>query len=234
MAKPNTEKAREWIRTRRLALGLTQVELQRRTGLHIHTLERVNGASFTSLRVLANVLGEPSQEVWQEAIVRRVRGKEHKTALSQWIFESRIRLHLTQQELASLCGITQTAIGQWENERSGCYPSTLLKLSKVLGPAPDAVVRESNFYCESPHPGKTELSRRLHQARKTANVNTSFAAGKIDVKPNTLTCWEQGWRNPKLENVLKAADVYNVSLDWLLDREEKVAAPKAAADVDPK
>ncbi|MFC7441431.1 helix-turn-helix domain-containing protein [Laceyella putida] len=62
------------------------------------------------------------------------------------------------------------------------------------------------------------LAKQLREARKKANMMQKDAAKKLGISNVTLSQYENGIRNPDPETLLKLADLYNVSTDWLLGR----------------
>lgn len=60
--------------------------------------------------------------------------------------------------------------------------------------------------------------QRLKEARMKANLLQKDAAEKIGISNVTLSQYEKGVRNPDPQTLSKIADVYNVSVDWLLNR----------------
>lgn len=56
------------------------------------------------------------------------------------IKELRRKKNLSQQELAALCGVHQTAVSQWENGRTAPDTSTLAIIAQVLGVSVDRIL----------------------------------------------------------------------------------------------
>ena len=62
------------------------------------------------------------------------------------------------------------------------------------------------------------LPQRLKEARIAANLKQKEAAEKIEISNGSLSLYEKGKRGPDPETLTKLADLYNVSVDWLLGR----------------
>lgn len=62
------------------------------------------------------------------------------------------------------------------------------------------------------------LAKRLREARQKTKMNQKEAASKAGISNVTLSQYEKGVRSPDPDNLAKLADVYNVSVDWLLSR----------------
>lgn len=70
--------------------------------------------------------------------------------------------------------------------------------------------------------------RNYRAARKLNNLKMIEAAKHLGISQPTLTSWENGTRNPSIEMLLRMADLYRVSVDFLLGHEaarenEKIA-----------
>ncbi|QEO08484.1 helix-turn-helix transcriptional regulator [Bacillus paralicheniformis] len=61
---------------------------------------------------------------------------------------------------------------------------------------------------------------RLKYLRQKAGFTQKFVAQKIGVKNNTLSSYESGKRQPDYETTKKLADLYDVSIDFLLTGKE--------------
>lgn len=62
------------------------------------------------------------------------------------------------------------------------------------------------------------LGKRLKVARMEANLMQKEAAQKLGISNTTLSQYEKGQRNPDPTTLSKLANLYGVSVDWLLDR----------------
>ena len=61
--------------------------------------------------------------------------------------------------------------------------------------------------------------QRLKELRLKKGLTQTELGKKVGVKQNTFTNWENGKREPSFENLIKLADLLEVSLDWLFGRE---------------
>jgi transcriptional regulator with XRE-family HTH domain len=62
------------------------------------------------------------------------------------------------------------------------------------------------------------LPERLKEARLAANLRQKEAAKKLKISGSSLSHYESGERDPDTETLTKLANLYNVSVDWLLGR----------------
>lgn len=60
------------------------------------------------------------------------------------------------------------------------------------------------------------LSNRLKRLREKSGLAQKFVAAKLDIKPNTLSGYESGRREPDTTTLKALADFYDVSTDYLL------------------
>lgn len=61
---------------------------------------------------------------------------------------------------------------------------------------------------------------RLKQLRKSKNYTQIYVARCIGVKYQSYQNYERGISFPTLENFIKLADLFEVSLDYLADRQK--------------
>ena len=61
--------------------------------------------------------------------------------------------------------------------------------------------------------------QRLKELRLKKGLTQTELGEKVGVKQNTFTNWEKSKREPSFENLIKLADLLEVSLDWLFGRE---------------
>lgn len=63
------------------------------------------------------------------------------------------------------------------------------------------------------------FSDRLKTLRKEKKLTQKELAEQIGIKQNSYSDWENGKTEPSFENLIKLADLLEVSLDWLFGRE---------------
>lgn len=61
--------------------------------------------------------------------------------------------------------------------------------------------------------------QRLKELRQKRGLIQQEIADLVHVNRVTYTNWEKGKREPSYENLVKLADLFEVSLDWLFGRE---------------
>ena len=63
------------------------------------------------------------------------------------------------------------------------------------------------------------FGKKLREVRKSKKLTQKELAEQIGIKRNTYSDWENGKTEPSFENLIKLADLFEVSLDCLLGRE---------------
>jgi hypothetical protein len=63
------------------------------------------------------------------------------------------------------------------------------------------------------------FSERLKELRKKRGYTQSELAKYMNMRQGSYTKWETGMTEPRIENLIKLADLLEVSLDWLFGRE---------------
>ncbi|MFD1206684.1 helix-turn-helix domain-containing protein [Sporosarcina contaminans] len=64
------------------------------------------------------------------------------------------------------------------------------------------------------------LGKRLKKARENAGYTQMEAAKKLGVSNGTLSGYERNYRDPDTEILNEMADLYDVSVEWLMGRTE--------------
>lgn len=64
----------------------------------------------------------------------------------------------------------------------------------------------------------TIFSERLKRLRKNKGLKQQELAEIFGIKQNSYSDWENGKTEPSFDNLVKLADFFDVSLDWLFGR----------------
>lgn len=64
----------------------------------------------------------------------------------------------------------------------------------------------------------SKLGERLKKLREDADMLSKDLASEINVEPSTITNWEKGNRSPKEDMLVRIADYFDCSVDYLLGR----------------
>ncbi|MFB5155073.1 helix-turn-helix transcriptional regulator [Streptococcus salivarius] len=66
-----------------------------------------------------------------------------------------------------------------------------------------------------------EFSERLKELRKQAHLTQVELAGKLGIVQSSYADWERGKKKPTQDNLVKIAQVLNVSIDYLVGNSEE-------------
>ena len=66
------------------------------------------------------------------------------------------------------------------------------------------------------------MAYRFREAREKAGLSTLEVAKRIGVSQPAVTYWDNGTKPPSIETLCKLADLYCVSTDYLLGRDEPI------------
>lgn len=81
-----------------------------------------------------------------------------------------------------------------------------------------------------------KLPRRITELRTEAGMTQEALARKLEVKRGTVASWESGHRTPELRYVEQMAQLFDVSVDYLLGRSDhrKTELPEWLSRVSPE
>ena len=66
-----------------------------------------------------------------------------------------------------------------------------------------------------------EFAERLKALRKQVKLTQAQIAEKLDISQQAYASWERGVKKPTQENLVKIAQVLNVSVDYLVGNSEE-------------
>lgn len=73
---------------------------------------------------------------------------------------------------------------------------------------------------------------RYKECRLANGMSQKFVALSVGVSPPMVSQWESGIKEPSKESLLKLADLFNVTTDYLLGRDEAKKKKETAAQGD--
>ena len=73
---------------------------------------------------------------------------------------------------------------------------------------------------------------RYKECRLANNMSQKFVALSVGVSPPMVSQWESGVKEPSKETLLKLANLFNVTTDYLLGRDESQKQKETAAQGD--
>lgn len=135
--------------------------------------------------------------------------------LGAFIKELRLKRGLKQSELAQMASISREAVGNYE--RGDRIPNIEItqKIATALEVDINELLDKNN---EGKSPGETLLSKRLFELREEKGLNQSDVADAVGISYISVGNYENAARIPKADVVVKLADFFDVSSDYLLGR----------------
>lgn len=130
---------------------------------------------------------------------------------------------LTQKNLSNMLNISQGAYAHWEYGKREPNFEKLSMLACIFDVSIDFLLSENleiskETYLKLKEEKKNLFSVRLKELRLKKGLTQTELGEKVGVKQSTFTNWENGKREPSFENLVKLADLLEVSLDSLFGR----------------
>lgn len=70
------------------------------------------------------------------------------------------------------------------------------------------------------------MHKKIKQLREHHGLAQKDVAASLGVNPSAVTRWETGEKRPDLVNLVKLADLFDVSIDYLLGRTDNPVSVK--------
>jgi transcriptional regulator with XRE-family HTH domain len=74
------------------------------------------------------------------------------------------------------------------------------------------------------------FGKRLNETRKSKGFTAQFMADALHIAIRSYRMYESDHRSPPLDTLVKIADILNVSIDYLLGRDDFLQFHEASAD----
>ena len=74
------------------------------------------------------------------------------------------------------------------------------------------------------------FNKRLREVRMQKGLTQQKMADKLDISLNAYQKYEQSERSPSLECLVAIADIFDVSLDYLMCRDDFIQSHATSAD----
>lgn len=161
-------------------------------------------------------------------------GKIYSTKNDSNIYKkARQAIGLTQAEVSQYLHINRSAISKWESGSSIPDPALLPKIAKLYNVTTDYLLGlDNSVFDKNINTNNTIL--RLKELRLSRGIKTQKEMAKLlGVAYNTYNYWENEQFQLDYKNLIRIADYFNVSIDYLLGRSESsaVSAPQAVSQV---
>ena len=70
---------------------------------------------------------------------------------------------------------------------------------------------------------KKQIKDKILELRKANEMTQQQLAEKLIVTPQAVSRWEKGETEPDADTMIKIAEIFNVSYDYLIDGKEKTS-----------
>lgn len=145
---------------------------------------------------------------------------------------------LSQKEVAIHIGVKQNTYSYWENGKSRMNSESLAKLAKLFGVTTDYLLNDTQNKSATneelddcqlvehqlykiPNEREKIMSNRLKELCSSVGLTQKELATFLGVAQPTLSGWESGRFQIDYDSLIKIADYFNTSIDYLLGRDLK-------------
>lgn len=137
---------------------------------------------------------------------------------------------LTQRDLAALTGISIPSINRYYLGNGAIPQNNLVKIAKALHVSPNELDPSyqptkdflSQLAEKTDDPDLKFRTDYLKQLIQTSNLSVQEVASRLNIKPITVYKWLAGVNTPSKENTAKLADLFNVSVNSLVDTSKEI------------
>lgn len=196
-------KTNEVLIAERNSRKITQRALALKSGVSNATISRIESGivvpDVSTLEKLATALNLD---------MNYLLGRQTYTKMNR-IKELRINNNLTQTMLANVLNIANNTLSQYENDQRQIPDEIKMKIADYFGVSVDYLLgRQSS----------TSMVN-LKELRKSKNMTLKELGILINVSESAVSQYESGKRSPDYSTLVKIAEVFNVSVDYLLGRQ---------------
>lgn len=136
----------------------------------------------------------------------------------------RVQNEVSQQELADYLQIKRNAISRYETGEREPDLSTLIKVSDFFNITLDELVRDHVSTLNGVLLSKNAFGERLQQLRKSKKISQQQLADDLHINRGTYAHYEINKRQPDYDILIKIADYFHVSVDYLLGNQKPISA----------
>ncbi|HGA3152427.1 TPA: helix-turn-helix domain-containing protein [Streptococcus agalactiae] len=141
------------------------------------------------------------------------------TNFPQKLREERKKRGYTQEEMAKLLAIGQSAYAKWENGRTEPTLDNIIKLANILDVTVDYLLGRSDNFSNTIVLSKNNMksfSKRLKELRLEKNQTQQQLADELGVNRVNVTRWEKGNTEPSFSKLIELSKLLNTTPNYLL------------------
>ncbi|EMJ5760848.1 XRE family transcriptional regulator [Clostridioides difficile] len=138
--------------------------------------------------------------------------------LSKRLKELRLKRGLTQEQVANDLGTTKVSIGRYENGTREPKSEMLESMSNYYDVSIDYLFGKTDIenYNEIKQPNNSLIGKRIKLLRTEKNIVQKELADKLQINIDTLSKYENNLASPKSDDIVKLANYFDVTTDYLL------------------
>lgn len=221
------------IKELRLEAGYTQFQLAQQLGVTSSSIRKYESNQgkprAKNLEELAKIFNVSVSYLLGETDVRSSSNLANVSSFSKRVKELRLEAGYTQAKLAEQLGITRAAYSSYGIETTPTFPRTehLEQLARTLNVSVSYLIGEIDERPEFEQLKPQGFPERLQYLRKKAGYKQTDLAKLLDLSSRqAISNYERGLNKPQKETLEKLAQIFDVSIEYLLD------APNEAKPLD--
>ena len=145
------------------------------------------------------------------------------------MFENNLRccreeLEMTQAELGYIFGVSDSAVRSWETAHDSIPLPKLIKFCNIYDYSLDFVcglIRRNIKYGKF-ETDKVKIGKKLKELRTKLNLSQQTLADECKISQTTYSGYETGHYLINTNNLYYICKTYNVSMDWIVGRKNKI------------
>jgi len=136
---------------------------------------------------------------------------------SEFLYKKRIEVGLSQTQIANALGYSVQLISLWESGKNTPSITVLSKYASLLNVDLEGIIyskdHKTNTHSDEYSFNQEEFSKNLKKLRKHKGITQKELASAISCPTNAIIRFEKGTSTPSIEQLIKLAEYYKVSID---------------------
>lgn len=136
---------------------------------------------------------------------------------SEFLYKKRIEVGLSQTQVANALGYSVQLISLWESGKNTPSITVLSKYASLLNVDLEGIIyskdHKTNTHSDEYSFNQEEFSKNLKKLRKHKGITQKELASAISCPTNAIIRFEKGTSTPSIEQLIKLAEYYKVSID---------------------
>lgn len=128
--------------------------------------------------------------------------------------------NISQRQMSRLLGLLENGYANYEHEHTEPSIKKIVLLAEILHTSVQYIIMGEILAVEFDKE-VTPFPQRLRELRKKKQLTQTEVASELGIRKVTYQGYEYNKYEPKLDKLLQLADLFDVTLDELLGRNEK-------------